>query len=377
MHAGLLPAQRPHEGYRRPLPSASAGSLRQYHAPVRLPLVLAVTLLAAPAAPAQETYTLNDGEQWELTGTPEPGSPEAQLANARRALADGQHARAVDLASAWLEHNKRHALVAEAHMVRGDALLAQREYYESLFDYEMVCRMYHGGTAFHDALARELEVATLFANGTRRKLWGMRIANAEGEAEELLIRVQERLPGSALAETAGMELADFFFRQRRMELATDAYMLFLENYPRSVQTPKAQRKLIYARLATFRGPPFDATGLDDARAELSQLKRADPAAAQRIGAEALVTRIDESEAQKLLGIAQWYITVDDPIAAEYTARSLITRYPRTAACIAALEHVIPSVLDLLPPSVRSEAPDYALLQRTILGREVASAEAAP
>lgn len=350
----------------------------RYHAAMRwygtLIAGLAMAVASSSHVAAQEKYTLNEGDNWELTDSPEPGTPGGQLAAARRALAEGNPREAVRLASIWLERFERNPLVPEAYMTRADALFQQKEYYESLFDYELVAREYHDSNVFSAALERELDIATLFANGTLRKKWGMRIFSAKDEAEELLIRIQERVPGSALAETAGMELADFYFRERRMLLATDAYALFLVNYPRSDQIRKARRRLIYSRLATYRGPAFDGSGLDDSRMELQQLALTDPVEAQRMGADAIITRIDESEARKLLSVAEWYLDTGDPIAAEYEIRRLVKRYPQTAACIIALERVVPRFVPLLPAAIREVAPDYAALQEAILGRVVGLGE---
>ena len=96
---------------------------------------------------------------------------------------------------------------------------AYREEYEALYDYEVVARTYTGSEVFVAALERELDIARRYANGEKRRLWGMRIASAESEAEELLIRVQERLPGSSLAEEAALLLGDFYFSRRQMDLA--------------------------------------------------------------------------------------------------------------------------------------------------------------
>ncbi|MCH8744523.1 MAG: glycosyltransferase, partial [Chloroflexi bacterium] len=51
---------------------------------------------------------------------------------------------------------------------------------------------------------------------------------------------------------------------------------------------------------------FDIAVLREARARLNELKAMEPATARRVGADGLLSRIDESDARKLLGIARWY-----------------------------------------------------------------------
>ncbi len=329
--------------------------------------------LLTAAGVAQERYTLSDEDTWQAEGAVDPETPEGQLALARRALAAGQAPRAESLATAWIDRHERHPLLPEAYVLRGDTLTAQEKYYKALFDYEFVARGFPASEAFVTALQREMDIATLYARGTKRTVLGMRILDASDEAEELLILIQERLPGSRLAEQAAIELGDFYFRRRKMALAVQMYSIFLENFPNSSQVSKARRRLIYAHLATFKGPQFDASGLLEARANLQQLILLEPAAAERIGAAALLTRIDESNAQKLLLNAKWHLRTGDPIAAELTIRRLLRLYPRTVAATDALR-LMEKILPKLPPSVLAEAPDYESLRAAILGGEPEQAE---
>ena len=329
-----------------------------------------IAILVTSIVHSQETYTLDEKtDTWILTDAPKSGSPEAQLAAAAKQLASGDYQEAMRLSSIWMTRNKHHASIGEAHIIHGDALFAQGYYYESLFDYEIVARDYYGTKSAIAANERELEVATMFANGLRKRLWGMRISDATDEAEELLMRIQERLPRSPLAETAAMELADLYYRRKQMKLANDMYLIFVENYPHSREIDKARTRLIYTRLATYRGPAFNDAGLFDARSELIKLQFISLRLANTVEANALITRIDESLGQKMLRTAQWYMKVNNPIAAEYTVRRLINQHEHTAASIEALEHLVPKILPLLPPNVLLDVGDfYDNYQEALLGR---------
>jgi outer membrane protein assembly factor BamD len=325
-----------------------------------LPIVIATLLAAAPAV-AQQNFELDDTDRWTEIESADPGSPAGQIDAIRRALAEEQWERAENLATRWIERHEGHPLLAEAYLVRGDSQRGRRNYYEALFDYEYVARGFPGSEAFVTALQRELEIARLFAHGTKRKLWGLRIVDATEEAEELFIRIQERMPGSTVAEEAGLELADFYFRRRDMVLAAEAYGLFIENYPRSEHLSVARRRLVFAHLASFKGPEFDAAGLFEARARLEELIVAEPITAQQLGARALLRRIDDSDARKQLVTARWYVRIGDAISAEFTIRELLEEYPRTPAARDAVRLAL-TLLPSLPPSVRAAAPDYAAYQ---------------
>ncbi len=332
-------------------------------------VVAAITMgIGASLAFGQETYTLSEDDQWQLAESVDPDTPAGQLALARKALAAGDAKGAERLAGAWIEQHERNPLLVEAYLLRGDALRAQESYYKALFDYEYVARGYPASETFVTAIERELEIGTLYARGTKRKWLGMRIIDAGDVAEELLIRVQERMPGSQLAEKAALELADYYFRRRKMRLAVEMYSIFLENFPDSDQVSHARKRLIYAHLATFKGPEFDASGLHEARAKLRELIVLEPAAADDFEAESLLTRLDESDARKMLLTAQWYVRIGDPVAAELLIRRLVELYPRTNATAEALR-LVEKITPRLSPVVLAEAPDYETLRRALLGRE--------
>ena len=329
-------------------------------------VALGVAVWPARPAIAQDEYVLGEDDAWQKE-SPEPGTESAQVLSARRALALGEPERARALASAFIDRFPTSPFRAEMLLVRGDALVEMGDEYEALFDYEAIAREHAGSTVFVTALEREYDIAVAYAHGLRRKLYGtIRVLDASDDAQELLIRIQERLPGSRLAEDAGDQLADFYFRRAEMRLAADAYDLFLQNYPRSDRVEKARARLIESYLASYRGPRYDDAGLRDARRRLEALRAVQPSTAQRLGADALLVRIRESEARKLLVTAEWYLSIDDPISCEQYLRRIVTRYPDTVAMLDTLR-LAPRVLARMPAGIAATAPDYRTLAEAMLG----------
>jgi len=289
------------------------------------------------------------------------------LQQARLALANGEPQRAYTLTTTFLDQNPLSPARADALLIKGDADLAMDNEWQALFSYEEIARRYATTSVFVPALEREFEIARAYTHGLRKRFLGtFRVLDAGDDGQEILIRIQERLPGSELAEKAGMELADYYFRIRDMPLAADAYDLFTQNYPRSRQVVKARLRLIYAYYAQFKGPEFEGKGLEEATSNLKRLQTDEPAVAQKIGADALLVRIYESEAARLKAQSDWYVRVNDWIAAERMVRKLVLKYPNSIAAIQALREV-PAILDQLPQSILKDCPDYAALRKSIVG----------
>ncbi|GJM19215.1 MAG: hypothetical protein DHS20C14_14280 [Phycisphaeraceae bacterium] len=293
--------------------------------------------LAAPALAQSQEFVLSDddaGQAWVSTNAPAPGTDEAFIADVRVLLAQGEPEKAKSLLNDWIKANERtsNPNLGEAFLLRADAWFAMDREYKSLFDYEVVIRDFPDSDAFPVAIEREFEIGRMYLDGLRRRLFGMRIEPARGLGEELLIRVQERMPGSRLAEEAAITLADHFYDRRQLDLAGDMYAIFLANYPRSEHREAALLRQIDCNVAQFKGPQYDGATLIEARLLLDDYAANYPTAAARSGfTEGLETWIDESAAQQMLEAASWYFGQNDDPSARLTLRRLIRRHPESAA----------------------------------------------
>lgn len=299
---------------------------------------LCVAAALTGAAAAQTEFRLDESGRWVEVSRPESAPDEAIIATARRDLAEGRFSAARDALDAWIRTNERgnNPLLPQAYLLRGDALTALGDEYTALYDYETVCKQFAASEEFVKAVERELDIAVRYVNGYKRRLFFARILDASDIGEELLIRVQERLPASRIAERAGIELADYYFRIGDMEMAADAYRLFIDLYPRSAYVATAMQRRIYATISRFKGPRYDNTPLTDASILTRKFASLYPAQAQSAGLdEALLARLDESAAAGMLESARWYLAVNDPVSARYVLRRLINKFPRTAAAGAA------------------------------------------
>lgn len=315
-------------------------------------------LCPAPSLARQVERSLTESGTWSILEEPELNTPAGELHLARQALAQQRYGDAQRRIDAWLKAHKGDPLEPEAYLIRGDSLYLQKEYYKSLYDYEMVCRMYPGSEAFMIALEREFEVAKLFSSGVRRKVWGIRWMRAWEEAEELFIRIQERAPGSKLAERAARALADHYYARRRMELAATMYDIYLKNHPKAADTSEAMQRLVFSHLATFKGPAFDVSGLEEAGGWLNVLSTRYPAEAQQIRAEALQQRIEEARAEKMLVDADFYLRRKDEVSAKFMLERLIRRHSSTLAAQRAYRAMKQRgwVSDEVPDELRRQDP---------------------
>jgi len=313
--------------------------MRSVRALLLFAAALPADVLAQPsprdaADPVTPGYTLRPDGTWELVTAPEDGTPAAELAEAARLIAAGDPDPAIELLDDWIKARRRtdDPLLARAFLLRGDAQVADGNEYEALYDYERVITDFPGSAEFIDAVAREAEIANAYLDGLKRKFLGLRIENSRRVGEELLIRVQERLPGSTVAEDAGFRLARHYFDRGDLRLAAEMYSIFRVNFPESTRAREALLGQIYSNVAAFKGPAYDASVLLEARLLLDRYEARYPLDAERDPVlSGLGKRIDESRAQSMLESAQWYLRTGEPAAARFTMRRLVRRHPGSTA----------------------------------------------
>lgn len=299
-----------------------------------LPFLAAAALLAFPAS-AQNTMRLDAEGNWVPVETEaDPSSDEGVMNRARKQLAENRPKGALALLDSWIKRNAAQDKpeTAEALLRRGDAKLALKDEYEALYDYERVIKEYPGTPQFVTALERELEIGLMYLNGLRKKSFGIRMDNATRIGEELLIRVQERAPGSQLAQRAAIELANYYYRIRDLRMAAEAYDIFLANFPTSEYRELAMERRVFSNIGRYKGPRYDASGLIEAQYLVRDFAARYPKSAEQIGMnDALIARLDESAADQMFETGTWYFKRDDPVSARYTLKRLLQKHPDTVA----------------------------------------------
>lgn len=304
-------------------------------APNAIRALAALVCTAIGGVACAQDFILDESGEFTPASIPEPGTDAWVMAEAASLIARDKPDAARDLLDPWIDDNERtnNEWLPRAYRLRGDARVMQGDEYKALYDYEAVIKNFAGSEEYETAVLREMDIGQRYLNGLRRKLWGLvRIEPARRLGEELMIRAQERLPGSRVSEESAIILAEHYYKTRDLALAKEMFDIFRRNYPESEYAKEALLGQIYANVAQFKGPQYDASGLIEAELLLDRFVRQYPADALRSGiAEGLGSRIDESRAQQVLSTARWYLDRNDEPSARLVFRRLLRQHPGTGA----------------------------------------------
>ena len=297
-------------------------------------IVLAAPVVrGADVALAPKTFDFADDGQWrQVEEPPAAGEPiqNPTLDRIEQLLAARRHRAAKDPIIRWVRANpaaddrdRGLFLLAEMYDGVGDKV---RAYYhlDELMDYYPASRLYA------PSLEKQYAIADRFLRGYRRSFLRMPILGMKDEGVEILFRIQERAPGSPIAERALLRTADHYFDDSQFDLAADAYAAYARAYPRSPETPRVRLQQAFSSLAQFRGLRFDATPVVDAKAQLEDIQAEYPDLAERENVADVLERIDGILAARVYQTADFYRRTDKPRAAAYNLRYLVENYPETA-----------------------------------------------
>lgn len=281
--------------------------------------------------PQGQTIELRNGQYWEPVANPSTApTTDETLERAAQMVSNNNNSGAKKVLVNWLKREKTSPLRDRALYLLGIANFQYGDRINSFYNFDELLDNFPESKYFYPALEKQYAIADAYLSGYKRRLAGIPLLSAKDEAVEMLFRIQQRSPGSPLAEKALKRTADYYYADAQYDLATDAYQAFIDRYRRSPDIPQVRLKKAFAELAQFRGTKFDPTPVINARTSLEELAIDYPDLARQENVAAVIERIDESLARKVYQNAQFYVRTHEPRAAAYNFNYLIKNYPNSA-----------------------------------------------
>jgi outer membrane assembly lipoprotein YfiO len=329
---------------------------------VVLPALIA-SIASAQQPPPQEkkTFEYNGSGQWSQLQTPaasattQQSGPVAELDRIERLLQSNRNKQAERAGIKWVLANKTHPQRDRGLFLVARALYQYGNRVRSYYYLDELMDEHPDGQYFYLALELQYRIADEYLDGYKRRFVGIPMFRATDEAVEMLYRIQNRSPGSQLAEKSLLRTANFYYNNKDYDFAADTYAAYLRTYPRSPQVARVRLRQAFAMYAQFRGPRFDATPLIDAREQLRACVAQSPKLAEEENIPSLLDQLDRNLARKLFVTGDFYRRTRQPEGAAYTFRYLAKAYPQTPEAARAERE-----LEKLPPQAVAAVPEPAI-----------------
>ena len=218
----------------------------------------------------------------------------------------------------------------EAMWLRGAALLGLADHYAAFEQYEALVTQYAGSPHYREALAKEMEIAEVFLQGTHRKVLGLPLMiSAESEGIEILRKVYEHQPTGDLAEKVVLRIADYHWAKSEWSEAEDYYDKYCKEFPNGAAARHAELARAKCTIERCRGPRYDTASLQLAYDRLAGFQRKFPEEAEKESVGALLEKVRDMQAEGLYRTAEHYARAGQPLAAAYYAERLQARFPNS------------------------------------------------
>jgi outer membrane protein assembly factor BamD (BamD/ComL family) len=277
-------------------------------------------------------------QEWIEAPSPEAGTDAGELEQAKRLLAERKYSSARKALRRWFKTYPDSPLRPEALFYAADTEVyaANDRKVNDLWQahewYQEIMNGWAGTEWAERSMRRELIVAELFLfKGGKRKVFkGLLRVSARDEALQILDQlIDERAPGTPLAEQALLMRANYHFQRGEFEDAERDYARLMRDFPRGRSARLAAQRSADAALASFAGIEFDDAPLLEAEERYRQFAEKYPAAAEEAGVPATLSRIRDSRAEKEYSIAEYYQRAKRPSAASFYYRSVMVNWPDT------------------------------------------------
>jgi outer membrane assembly lipoprotein YfiO len=292
-------------------------------------LVVALcALLCLPVglAWAEVEYEL-EGGKWVAATAPAEGSPQGELAMIRRQLERGANRQALNAAKRFLKRYVDQPAREEVMMLAGLAQMRRGLYFQAYEWFEKQLAEFPGGRYSARALDCEYAVAEAFLGGKKRVVAGVFRLSAKEEGLDILTRIAEHVPGSAMAEKALLRIGDYRYAAGDYADAAMAFDHYLEVFSRSKEAPAAMLKAANAAYASYYGPAYDDAPLIEAQQRFRRFSEVYPISARSANVPSLLTQIKDAQGAKAFETARFYQRTGRPEAAAFYYRQVTDRYP--------------------------------------------------
>lgn len=334
-------------------------------------LVLAV--LAGAARGAGEKYEWKEGKLVPMAA-PAKGSAAGELAIVRAYFDKGDNRRAVSATKDFLKKYPDDPGREEVMNVAARAEMNRRLFFQAYEWFEKQLQEFPAGELSDNALHKEFDCAEEFLKGTKRVAAGIFYLPAQSDGLEILERIAEHAPGSALAEQALMRVAEYHYGQGEWEDAVQAYDHYLDLFGKSSRSEYARLRAARAMHASYRGSAFDDTPLLDAQQRFKNFAALYPQTAQKENIPPILEQIRMSLAQRSYDTAGFYQRTGKPTVAAFYYKKVVDEFPQTGPAVKArqmLEHLSATTTKLEPKPAARRAPRRPAVSRPATGPDAA------
>ena len=266
-------------------------------------------------------------------------TPEEQLDWATGFYEGGEYKRAISEFEKLIESypNSLHSPLAQYYIGRSHE--AMEDYYQAHLAYQKTIEKYPYTERVDEIIERQYKIGSMFLDGQKAKIMGMKILPAMDKAVEILGQVVENAPYGRYADLAQFKLGEAYKNQEFYEEAVLAYQKLIDDYPNSPFLEDAKYQMALCTYHVSRDPYYDQEFTDRAIEEYQKLIKKTSDIELHKEARETLNRLREKKAKSTFETAKFYEKTRHYRSAIVYYKDIVEKYSDTSIAVEALERL--------------------------------------
>ncbi|MFB0525416.1 MAG: hypothetical protein ACETVZ_07725 [Phycisphaerae bacterium] len=302
-------------------------------------ILLAVVMLSGQIGlAAVDTWQLEQGQDWKPIQAKDEDKYLLVVARTEKLVSTGQTKA---LSKEWGKLKKLFSEIAEQDLdifIGSELLFSKGKYIKAVRSYDkFLDKDYHESKLYDAALHRQFHIAEAFLAGRKKTVLGVFKMKGYAEGVKIMESISERAGNRPIAIRAALAVATSY-EERKMfneaylkwsEISWQLSNIRLAEWNTGPITKQALLRMAQCKHASYKGPKYDASGLNSAKSYYEQFKVQYPEDAKELGVDKKLAQIDEQLAYKQFSIGQYYQKTGYRLSANLYYDMVIQNWPES------------------------------------------------
>lgn len=233
--------------------------------------------------------------------------------------------------------NSTHAPQAQYYI--GRSYEGMEDYYQAFLAYQKTIDKYPYSEKVDDVIERQYKIGSMFLEGQKAKILGMKILPAVDKAAEILSKVVENAPYGRYADLAQYKLGEAYKKEEFYEEAVLAYQKLLDDYSNSPLVEDAKYQIALCTYYVSRDPYYDQDFTDKAIEEYKDIMEKTKDAEITKEAQETLIRLREKKAKSAFETAGFYERTKHYKSAIVYYKEIVEKYGDTSIAAEAKQRI--------------------------------------
>jgi len=266
-------------------------------------------------------------------------TPDEQMDWAMSFYNGGEYTKAITEFDKLIKNYPNSVHAPAAQYYAGRSFEAIDDYYEAFLAYQKAIDKYPYNERVDEIIEREYKIGSLFVDGQKAKIMGMKILPAMDKAVEVLTKVVQNAPYGRYADLAQFKIGEAYKNDGFYEEAVLAYQKLIDDYPKSPLAEDAKYQIALATYYVSRDPAYDQEFTDRAIDEYKRLINETADVELNQEARTALDQLREKKARSTFETGLFYEKSGHPQSALVYYKEVAENYSDTLIAVRAIEKV--------------------------------------